>query len=298
MAAIQEIDVILNLDDISLRIKDSRPELRTGQPVVWRFKAERKTGSGPVAFPRGWVPLVLFEAEGPDASPENPNYGPFDGLTQVLGAANGEETLSVESKGVAVKAGVFGYYAGLVRGTVEGQELGEHREFRLLSTARRELEVTGEPGGNVDTPVEPDLEFAVYRDTDSLRIEEVKVLSKNAFGDPIIDVNSRVVWRFSDLGDEAGLYPSVLFYQYRQKPDWQAAAGDVNVSFGPFSRLTFESGKVTGQGVSGTKGYYHYEAVLLTNRLLKIDLASTGDPILDNEGDPGISKPKLEPAGG
>ncbi len=295
MAAIQEIDVILNLDEISLRIKNSRLQLQTGHPVVWRFKAERKTGSGPVAFPRGWVPLVLFEAEGPEASPKNLNYGPFDGLTQVLNAAKGEETLSVESKGVAVKAGVFGYYAGLVRGTVEGQEPGEHREFRLLSTARREIEVTGEPVGNVDTPVEPDLEpvepdleFAVYRDTDSLRIEEVKAPKKNSSGDPIINANSTVVWRFSDLGEEVGLYPSVLFYQYRQKPEGQAAAGDVNVSFGPFSRLTFESGKVTGQGVSATEGYYHYEAVLLTNRLLRIDLASTGDPILDNEGIQGI----------
>ncbi len=285
MSGKREIDVILNLDDISLKIKDPLTRIEADQEVVWRFQAEEETVSGPEAmpFPRGWVPLVLFDVEAARGQP-NLTYGPFGGLTKVLDVepVTGDETLAVESKGGAGEAGVFGYYAAILRGAVEEEELGEHREWRLLSTARRQLQVEGSViGGLVEARTAPDVEFEVQKQPGGLGIEQLKPSPTSPPEAPKINVDTnRVEWQFQQLGPEPGLYPSVLFYKY------EGSSSGVNVSFGPFRRLTCEPGKVTGEDVSPIAGLYSYEAVLLTNHALNINLATTGDPQIDSEGDP------------
>ena len=285
----ETITIPVRLDVASLSLTDDPgPETISQLDVVeWVFEPTELTGQ--------WVPMIYFDIVKDE---QGSSYcGPFEDLTQTIQEDPGEPKLVVKGRVRYPSPGGFPYYAGLCKGVAEKNEPGEHRQLVSFRSSRQILKVSPpapmgreERARAADSRQEPTYELPVTMagDGKSLWVPLSPV--------PLLREDTEVLWNFKEAVASASgkvpgnTYPLIVFYRFRPKED---NGQPPNVCFGPFKKLVYKPTAVIGYGCGVCRGTYHYEAAVLTSRRLSLTFVSSGDPQVDDEGDP---DPDSEPS--
>ena len=289
------IDILVLLHPETSSLEAAAPELPipAGRPIRWCFRRVLKDGSlGPL--PKGWVPMVGFTRSS-KAQADLP-FGPFDSLMHL--AADREDGASVDIIGEWSEEGLaadaprqFHFFAMIHR----GMGLESNRAFSCLTTPR--LTLTLGPADDLryqasPTPEEFLVELSVRKDPkDPHRLSISPETPIKAF------TNTTVRWQF-DSGIGSG-FPLILFYHSVKLPseaqpgDSQpvgylpsGSQGDENQHFDPCRKVRFSPKGVEMWDFKTERRSCFYEGAMLGLRALSLELLSTGDPRLDNQGIP------------
>lgn len=238
--------------------------------------------------------MVYFEVAGGDAG--SSHYGPFVSLTQTLSSVENGELLDVVGHWGSLQPEEFYlYYVALHRG------LGGpgNRVLSFICSARETLAVAPAEAMHERHRAAADDRAANagrWGHTLGLQVtmdEKLKRLRVSPLAGKV-GMGSRILWDFSDMG-MASFYPLILFYDFVEKPD--TPPSPPNVDFGPCHSMCYRRDAVRGTyAVEGTKvnnvkGLYHYEAALLSVEGLYVEFLSSGDPIIDHEGEWPLRRP-------
>lgn len=273
---VRVIRVTLDLRDFTVSV-DEPEAAAPGVDVVWVFGSKNGKHAAKKFLPPGWVPMVSFST--PDETGGTDYTGPFESFVLSLKDTKkergrfelrGEWGGNTESDGPPV----YEYKVFLHR------DLGgdDAENFGLLSSSNQILEVEGRAAAFVS---EKRSTIHVARAERLIVAEELRK----------IDTKTTIEWDFRRV-DLEGFFPLVLFYEYRDpvEPDRAGSRGKKRIHFGPFQQMRFQGKTVSGSEVIEKKGFYHYETALFSIRDRSVRFFNSGDPRIDNEGDPGTRK--------
>ncbi|MCH9647477.1 MAG: hypothetical protein K0U98_04510 [Deltaproteobacteria bacterium] len=282
-----DIWVFFDPETATLEVETPGLPVPVGWPVRWRFRSRRSDGViGPL--PAGWSPALAFDAE--DGGIASSPFGPFESFLQI-GLAGEGEALLMDLVGewpggcsVPPAKKDFPYIAMLHR----GQGFEQHKALSRLSTSRQTLSLraTETVGTLYHRPLSPEehsVELSVRRcspDKPRLTLEPKEPES--------VFANSVVRWRFDQNLDP--LLPLILFSHFEEKcSDQNQHALEPhrkNQYFAPCRRMRLHRTGVEAWDFKAKSGRFYYEAVTLSSWPLSVQMFSTGDSQLHNEGIP------------
>ncbi len=283
------LDLWVFFDPETATLEAQMPDMAipVGWPVRWRFRSRTSGGAiGPL--PEGWSPMLAFDVV--DESDPSP-FGPFESLLQwVQEDSTGGSLVDLIGEwpgGCSPLPATkdFPYFAMLHRGV--GFDNG--KAFSLLSTSRQTLSLkAAEVAGTLYHRPLPPQRHAVELTVGLSSVDEYRLVltpekTVSAFTD------SAVHWRF-DL-ELFRMYPFILFYHSELKagPGCRVSfeASTKNDHFLPCRRMrVHRTGVDAWDFKKDEKRHCFYEAAALSSRALSLQMFSTGDPQLDNEGIP------------
>ncbi len=281
-----DIWVLLHAETCSLEASVPELPIPAGRPIRWRFRQVLADGSfGPL--PKGWTPMVGFTKSSKNQA-DSP-FGPFGGLLHVAAdgkGTDGKDGVSVDIVGEWSPGALaddaprqFHGFAMIHRGM--GME--SDRAFSCLTTPRLTLTL-GPPDGlryrASPTPEQFLVELSVKRDPkDPHRLSISPETPIKAF------TNTIVRWQFAP--EIRSGFPLILFYHSVELPKGAAVVlGDRNEHFEPCRKARFSPKGVEMWDFKTEPRSCFYEGAMLGLRALSLELLSTGDPQLDNQGIP------------
>ncbi len=278
-----DIWVLLRTETCSLEAAMPELPIPAGRPIRWRFRRLAPDGSiGPL--PKGWTPMVGF-TQSPKSQADQP-FGPFDSLLHMAEERAGGVSADVigEWSAQALEEGAprRHFFFAMVH---RGMGMESDRAFSCLTTAR--LSLTMGPSDDLryqaqPTPDEHRVDLSVRRDPkDRFRLRISPEEPVKAF------TNSTVRWQFET--EPEGAFPMILFYHSTElglKPGGQENGSRENEHFDPCGKARFSRKGVEMWDFKSDPRSCFYEAATLGIRALSLELFSTGDPQLDNQGIP------------
>lgn len=274
-----DLSVVLDAESLTLSIESPELSLEFGRPVRWRFLHRSADGRlGPL--PVGWCPVLAFY-DGERGQPTE-GFGPFGSLLQVVPSAAEAEGMQLVGEWPREPPRddrSFYYFAAVHRGL----GLDHIAPTSLLASALTRLSVDPRPFEGSAAYVKPTppgdhrVELKVVREPEN---PERLIIQPSA---PVRSfTNSTLSWTFHHLD---AVYPLVLFYASEHLADAPGTAKNHDF-FEPHRYCRTSAQGVEVWGFKDVPRRCFYEAAGLRRRRLAMEMLSTGDPQIDNQGIP------------